>query len=69
MIGGVYTHLDDMLVSQYQSINWAQHTTCQSSVCGGNLLAPGTMHEKTSHETSLDLDSCFDHHVGLISRP
>ncbi len=25
--------------------------------------------EKGSHETSLDMDSCFDHHLGLISRP
>ncbi len=25
-------------------------------------------HEKASHETSLDLDSCFDHQLGLISR-
>ncbi len=25
--------------------------------------------EKASHETSLDLDSCFDHQLGLISRP
>ncbi len=25
--------------------------------------------EKTSHETSLDLEGCFDHHLGLISRP
>ncbi len=22
-------HLDDMLVSQYQSIDWAPHTTCK----------------------------------------
>ncbi len=28
-----------------------------------------TMSENSSHETSLDLDSCFDHHLGLISRP
>ncbi len=26
------------------------------------VLAPGTMHEKTSHETSLDLGSSFDLH-------
>ncbi len=43
MVGGVHTHLDDMLASQYQSIGWAQHTTCLSSISvGGNLwfLAP-----------------------------
>ncbi len=62
MVGGAYTHLDDMLASHYQSIDWTQHTTCQSSISWGNLLAPGIMDEKTSHETSLDLDSCFDHH-------
>ncbi len=62
MVGGAYTHLDDMLASQYQSIDWTQHTTCRSSISWGNLSAPGTMHDKTSHEASLDLDSCFDHH-------
>ncbi len=31
-------------------------------VSRGNLLAPGTMYEKTSHETSLDLDNRSDHH-------
>ncbi len=30
MVGGAYIHLDDMLASQYQSIDWSQHTTCQS---------------------------------------
>ncbi len=55
MVGGVYTHLDDMLASQCQSIDWTQHTTCQSSISWGNLYATGTMHEKSSHETSLDL--------------
>ncbi len=50
-----------MLASQYQSSDWNQHTTNQSRICWRNLLAPGTMHEKSSHETSLDLDSCFDH--------
>ncbi len=25
--GGIYTHLDDMLASPYQSIDWTQHTT------------------------------------------
>ncbi len=29
MVGGIHTHLDDMLASQYQSIDWTQHTTCQ----------------------------------------
>ncbi len=62
-------HLDDVLASQYQLIDRTQHSTYQSSICWGNLLAPGTMHEKSSHETSLDLDSFFDHHLGLISRP
>ncbi len=56
IVDGTHIHLDDMLASQYQSNDWTQHTTNQ------NLVAPGTMHEKTSHETSLDLDSCFDHH-------
>ncbi len=43
-------HLDDMLASQYQSNDWTQHSTNQSSICWGNLLAPGTMHEISSHE-------------------
>ncbi len=60
MVVGVYPHLDDMLASQYQSIDWTQHTTCQSSISWGNFLAPGTMYEKTSHEISLDLVNCFD---------
>ncbi len=62
MVGEAYTHLDDMLASQYQSIDWTQHTSYQSrkESVGGTFLAPVTMHEKTSHETSLDLDSCFD---------
>ncbi len=49
MVGGVYTHLDDMLASQYQSIDWTQHTTCQTSISWGNLLAPGTVHKKKLH--------------------
>ncbi len=49
MVGEAYTYLDDMLASQHQSIDWTQHITCQSSICWGNLLAPGTMHEKISH--------------------
>ncbi len=32
MVGGIYTHLNDMLSSQYQSIDWTQYTFC-------NLLA------------------------------
>ncbi len=39
-----------------------KHTTYQRSISWANLLAPGTMLAKTAHETSLDLDSCFDHH-------
>ncbi len=62
MVGLAYTQLDGMLASQYQSIDWTQRTTCQFSISWGNLLAPGTMYEKTSREISLDLDSCFDHH-------
>ncbi len=64
MVGGIYTHLDEMLASQYQSIDGTQHTTCklQAASSWGNLLVPGTMYEKTSHETSHDLDSCFDLH-------
>ncbi len=61
MVGWAYTHLDDMLASRYKSIDWTQHTTRLSSINWGNLLAPDTMYGKTSHETSLDLDSCFDH--------
>ncbi len=57
MVGGVYTLLDDMLASQYQPIDWTQHTTCQSSISCGNFLAPDTMYEKASQETSLDQDS------------
>ncbi len=64
MVGGIYNHLDDMLASQYQSIDWTQYTTCelQSAFSWGNLVAPGAMHEKTSHETSYDLDSYFRLH-------
>ncbi len=47
MVGGAYTHLDDLLASKHQSIDWTQHTTCQSNIYLGNLSAPGTMHEKT----------------------
>ncbi len=69
MVGGAYTHLDDMVASRYQSIDWTQHITCQSNISWGNLLARGTMYEKTSHETSRDPDRGFDHQLGLISRP
>ncbi len=64
MVGGIYTRLNDMPASQYQSIDWTQHTTCklQAAFCWGNLLVSGTMYEKTSHETSHDLDSCFNLH-------
>ncbi len=66
MVGGTSTHLDDTLASQYQSINWTQHTiilvSLQAVLQLGNLLAPGTMFEETSHETNLDLDSWFDLH-------
>ncbi len=40
--------------------DWTQHATYQSSISWGNFLPPSIMHKKTSHETSLDLDSCFD---------
>ncbi len=40
MVGWVFTHLDDMLASQYQSIDWTLHASCQRSICWGNLLAP-----------------------------
>ncbi len=63
MVGGAYTHLDDVLASQYQSIDWTRHITYLSRISWGNLLAPGPMHEATSHETSQDLDSCFDLHL------
>ncbi len=64
MVGGIYTHLDNMRALQYQSINRNQHTTCtlQAAFSWGNLLVPGSMHEKTSHETNHELDSCFDLH-------
>ncbi len=32
MVSGIHTHLDGMLVSQYQSIDWTQHTTCQPTI-------------------------------------
>ncbi len=32
MVSGIHTHLDDMPASQHQSIDWAQHTSCQSSI-------------------------------------
>ncbi len=62
-------HLYDVFASQYQLSDRNPHTTNQSSICWRNLLAPGFMHEKSSQDTSLDLDSCFDHELGLISRP
>ncbi len=31
-------------------------------------MAPGTRYEKASHETSLDLDGCFDRMPGLYAR-
>ncbi len=43
MVGEAYTHLEDMLALQYQSIDWTQHTTCQSSISVGGtfwLLVP-----------------------------
>ncbi len=62
MVNGIHTHLDDKLASQYQSIDWTKHTTFSNRISWGNLLAPGTMNEKTLLETSLYLDSCFDLH-------
>ncbi len=63
MGGRALTHLNDMLASLYQSIDWTQHTTRPSSITvEGNRLAPGTMHENTSQETRHDLDSYFDLH-------
>ncbi len=42
MVGGAYTHLDDMLALQYQKIDWTQQTTYQSSIIWGIfwLLVP-----------------------------
>ncbi len=62
MVGEANTHLDGMLASQCQSINCTQQTTCKliAELQLENLLAPGTMYRKTSHETNHDLDSCFD---------
>ncbi len=41
--------------SRGQALAWRTMST------GFKFLAPGTMHEKSTHETRLDLDSCFDH--------
>ncbi len=38
MVGGVYTHLDDMLASQHQSIDLTQHRTYPSSISVGVQL-------------------------------
>ncbi len=40
-----FYHMDDVLASQYQSSDWTQHTTNQSSSWLRNLSAPGTMHK------------------------
>ncbi len=40
---GLY-YLEDVLASQYQSSHWIQPTSNQSSICWGNVLAPGAMH-------------------------
>ncbi len=48
MVNGAYAHFNDMLASQYQSIDWTQHTSCQSSISWGDLLDPGTMYAETS---------------------
>ncbi len=34
MVGGIHTHMDDMLASQYQSIDWSQHTTLSFLIHG-----------------------------------
>ncbi len=39
MVGGTYTHSDDMLASQYQSIDWIKHTTCKLT---GSVTVGGT---------------------------
>ncbi len=64
MAGEIYIHFDHIQASQYQSIDWTHHTTywLQAVFSCGKLVVPGSMYEKTSHETSLDLDSCFDLH-------
>ncbi len=52
-----------MLASQYQSSDWNQHTNNQSSICWRNLLAPGTMHEKSSSKpirSALFFQRCYD---------
>ncbi len=36
MVGGIRTHLDDMLTSQYLLIDWTQHTTCPRSISVGD---------------------------------
>ncbi len=45
MVVGTHTHLNDMFASQYQSIDWTQHTTCKLQVvfihlCGCLLMRP-----------------------------
>ncbi len=61
---------EHIIVRENRRFSW------RSRPSNGNSLMPLTVpvgkrwtHEKSSHEASLDLDSCFDHHLGLISRP
>ncbi len=39
MFGEIHTHLDDMLVSQYQSIDSTQHITCPYYLFSRSLSA------------------------------
>ncbi len=39
MVGGAFTHLNDILASQYQSIDWTQHTICKLT---GSVTVGGT---------------------------
>ncbi len=47
------------------TVEWLDPTYYLRKKClsRGILFTPGTMYAKASHETSLDLDSCFDHHL------
>ncbi len=38
MVGGIHIHLDDLLASQYQLIDWTQHTTCPINISIGGTF-------------------------------
>ncbi len=71
MADGIYAHFVDMLATRYQSNDWTQHATCklQATFRWENLLVSGTMYENLSHDTSHDLNRCFDLQLDIISVP